>query len=110
MALRRDINAIGNYASVQTNQSLIAAPDADKRIRITDVIISNGATAGKVWLVEDTAGTPVKITLEMNLDANGGAHLAPQKHISVTKGKNVGVTSDTMDDFDIQVLGYDESA
>ena len=38
--------ATANYAAAQTNAQLVAAPGAGVSIYLTDLIISNGATAG----------------------------------------------------------------
>ena len=94
--------ATANYAAVQTNAQLVAAPGAGISIYLTDLIISNGATAGYITIVEDTTSAVVKIQ-RLNLAANGGASIQLATPIKFTANKNLGVTSSTADDFSVTV-------
>ena len=92
--------ATGNYSSVQTNTELVAAPGAGVSIYLTDLLISNGATAGYITIVEDTTSAVVKIP-RLNLAANGGASIQFATPIKFTAAKNLGITSSTADDFSV---------
>lgn len=52
---RRDVSA--DYASAQTNTSVKTAPWAWLSLYITDIVISNWATAGKITLLDGSGGT-----------------------------------------------------
>lgn len=99
-------SATENNAAAQTNNELKAAPGASLSLYITDIIVSNGATAGSIRLVEDTAGTPAIVLQEMYLAINGGAHLKLQTPIRITANKNVGFTSTTVTTHSVTLLGY----
>jgi len=98
--------ATDNQSSAQTNTALKAAPGAGLSLYITDIIISNGATAGNVKLVEDTGGTPVDILEVMYFAANGGAVINLQTPIKVTANKDVGYTSVTVTTHSVTLSGY----
>lgn len=101
-------SATADYAAVQTAQELQAAPsDSNLSYYITDVVVSNGATAGQVKIVEDTGGTPVDIIESLHLGINGGAVLCFKTPIKVSTGRNIGVTSVTADDFSVTISGYE---
>jgi hypothetical protein len=99
-------SASENNASAQTNNQLKAAPGAGLSLYITDVIISNGATAGNVKIVEDTAGTPVDIMEVMYFAANGGAAIHLRTPIKVTANKDVGYTSVTVTTHTVTMSGF----
>ena len=94
-----------NYSSVQTNTEVIAAPAAGVSIYITDLLVSNGATAGYITIIEDTSSAVVKIQ-RLNLAANGGASIQFSTPIKLTAAKNLGVTSSTADDFSLTISYY----
>jgi len=98
--------ATDNQATAQTDTALQAAPGSDLSLYITDVIISNGATAGNVKIVQDTAGTPIDILEVMYFAINGGAHLKLETPIRVTPNIDVGYTSVTVTTHSVTVLGY----
>jgi len=101
-------SATADYAAVQTNTQLQAAPsDTNMSLHITDIIISNGATAGQVKIVEDTGGTPVDALENLHFAANGGIAMTFDTPIKLSEGKNLGVTSTTADDFSVTVSGYE---
>jgi len=79
-----------------TNQEIIAAPGAGLCLYITDVVISNGATAGNIKFVEATAGSPVTKIPVLNLAINGGAVMNFRTPIRITANTNFGYTSVTM--------------
>lgn len=95
-----------NHSTAQTNNALKAAPGANLSLYITDVVISNGATAGNIKFVEDTAGTPVDVIEVMYFAANGGAALHFKTPIRITANKDFGFTSVTSTTHSITVCGY----
>lgn len=93
-------------AAAQSHKELIAAPtDATQSIYITDITISNGATAGWIELEEDTAGAQNPIYAKLYAAINGGCIHALKTPIKCTAGANVGFTSNTVTTHSIQ-LGY----
>lgn len=95
-----------DHTSAQTNNQLKAAPGANLSLYITDIIFSNGATAGSIKLVEDEGGTPVQITQTVYMAINGGAvmnFLTPKR---LTANKTLGFTSTTVTTHSVEVHGY----
>lgn len=92
-------------AAAQTDTVLQAAPGAGLSLYITDIIISNGSTAGTVEIVENTASSTT-ILETMNFAVNGGAVINLQTPIKVTENDNLGYTSVTVTDHSITVCGY----
>lgn len=95
-----------NHSSAQTNNQLKAAPGAGLSIHITDIVISNGATAGTVKIVEDESGTPADVSQTFYLAINGGAAIHLQQPIRLTANKTLGFTSATVTTHSIAIHGY----
>lgn len=95
-----------NNATAQTNSQLKANPGANLSLYITDIIISNGATAGTVKIVEDQAGTPVDLLGPYYFAINGGCALHFETPIRLTANKTLGFTSTTVTTHSISVCGY----
>lgn len=95
-----------NNSTAQTNNELVAAPGAGLSLYITDIVVSNGATAGSIRLVEDTAGTPVIIMNELYMAVNGGAVMQFKTPLKLTANKNLGYTSTSVTTHTITVSGY----
>ena len=98
--------AAQNVAEAQTNTELVAAPGAGLSLYITDVIISNGATAGNVKLVESTADSPLDIIEVGYFAINGGFVSNFQTPLKLTANKNLGYTSVSCTTHSITVSGY----
>jgi hypothetical protein len=94
------------YGSAQTNTALKAAPGASHCLFITDIIISNGATAGTVKLVEDTAGTPADVLSTLFLAINRSAVINFDTPLKVSANKNLGITSVTVTTHSVTICGY----
>lgn len=95
-----------DHTAAQTNNQLKAAPGAGLSIYITDVIFSNGATAGSIKLVEDESGTPVQIGSTIYMAINGGAvmnFITPKR---LTANKTLGFTSATVTTHSVEIHGY----
>lgn len=99
-------SATENHATAQTNNELKAAPGANLSLYVTDIVISNGATAGSVRIVSDTGGTPVIQVNEIYLGINGGASLNFKTPIRIPTNTNLGFTSTTVTTHTLYVAGY----
>jgi hypothetical protein len=95
-----------DHSSAQTNNQLKAAPGASLSLYITDVIVSNGATAGSFKLVEDEGGTPVQIGGTKYFAINGGMALHFKTPHRLTANKSLGFTSTTVTTHSVEVHGY----
>lgn len=116
-ALRTDMNRIllvnqthprgttvsADYASAQTNTSVISAPGASLSIYITDIMLSNGATAGNVTLLDGSGGT---VLWEAYPAVNGGAVLNLRTPIRLTANTALCITSTTVTTHSIFIGGY----
>lgn len=99
-------SASENHATAQTNNELVASPGAGLSLYITNIEISNGATAGTIKIVEDTGGTPVDKWEELYAGINGGA-VVDRSHapIKITANTNLGFTSGTVTTHSVSVAG-----
>jgi hypothetical protein len=97
-----------NHATAQTNNQLQAAPGASTAIYITDIIISNGATAGNIKLVEDEGGTPSDVAGPFYFAANGGMAKRFVTPLKLTDNKSLGFTSTSVTTHTVTVVGYTE--
>lgn len=116
-ALRTDMNRIllvnqthprfwhvsADYASAQTNVSVKAAPGASLSLYITDIQLSNGATAGNVTLLDGSGGT---VLYEVYPAINGGAVLSLRSPIKLTANTALCLTSTSVTTHSIFVSGY----
>lgn len=92
-----------DYASAQTNTSVKAAPGASLKLYITDIAISNGATAGNVTLLDGSGGT---VLFECYPGVNGGI-VANLKHpIALTSNTALCVTSTTVTTHSVNISGF----
>ena len=94
------------YSSAQTDTEVVAAPGAGTSLYITDIVVSNGATAGTVTFEEDTASAKTKKLATLYLAVNGGAVMNFKTPIRCTAAKNFGVTSTSCTSHSITVNGY----
>lgn len=92
-----------DYASAQTNTSVKAAPGASLSLYITDISISNGATAGNITLLDGSGGT---VLYELYPAINGGAVLTLRSPIKLTANTALCITSTTVTTHSIFVSGY----
>jgi len=92
-----------DYASAQTNVSVKAAPGASLSIYITDIVLSNGATAGNITLLDGSGGT---VLFEIYPAVNGGATMSLRNPIKLTANTALCLTSTTVTTHSIFVSGY----
>jgi hypothetical protein len=96
-------STVANYTSAQTDTEIIAAPGANLSLYITDIIVSNGATAGIIWFEEDTTSAKTQKTLKLYPAINGGMSTNFQQPIRCTTNKNFGITSTTVTTHSVQI-------
>lgn len=99
----RLFNVSADYASAQTNASVQAAPGAGLSLYITDLIISNGATAGNITLLDGSGGT---VKFEIYPAINGGVAHSFRNPIRLTANTALCITSTTVTTHSICVSGY----
>lgn len=92
-----------DYASAQTNASVKAAPGASLSLYVTDIQISNGATAGNITLLDGSGGT---VLYELYPAINGGAVLSLRNPIKLTANTALVITSTTVTTHSVFVSGY----
>lgn len=92
-----------DYASAQTNTSVKASPGASLSLYITDIQVSNGATAGNVTLLDGSGGT---VLYELYPGINGGAVLSLRSPIRLTANTALCITSTTVTTHSLFVSGY----
>lgn len=92
-----------DYASAQTNASVKAAPGASLSLYITDIVLSNGATAGNITLLDGSGGT---VLFEIYPAINGGATISLRSPIKLTANTALCITSTTVTTHSIFVSGY----
>lgn len=96
-------NASADYVAAQANAIVVAAPGAGLKLYITDIMISNGATAGNITLL-DGAGGAVKFELYPAI--NGGVSCNLRTPIALTAATALCLTSTTVTTHTITVSGY----
>jgi hypothetical protein len=92
-----------DYASAQTNTSVKASPGASLSLYITDIQVSNGATAGNVTLLDGSGGT---VLYEVYPAINGGATLSLRSPIKLTAATALCITSTSVTTHSLFVSGY----
>ena len=92
-----------DYASAQTNTSVKAAPGAGLSLYITDISISNGATAGNITLLDGSGGT---VLYEIYPAINGGAVMNLRNPIKLTANTALCITSTTVTTHSLFVAGF----
>ena len=99
----RGFTVSADYASAQTNASVKAAPGASLSIYITDITISNGATAGNITLLDGSGGT---VLYEIYPAINGGVDKQLRQPIKLTANTALCITSTTVTTHSIFIGGY----
>lgn len=95
--------ASSDYASAQTNASIKTAPGASLSLYVTDIIVSNGATAGNITLLDGSGGT---VLIELYAAINGGAVVNLRTPIRLTANTALCITSTTVTTHSVTVTGY----
>ncbi len=98
--------AYHDETAAQTDHALVATPGAGLSLYITDIIVSNGATAGTVKFEEDTATAKTQMHGTLYFAINGGCVINFKTPLRITANKDFGFTSATVTTHSITVLGY----
>jgi len=99
----RYFNARADYAGAQTNATVQAAPGAGLKLYITDIMISNGATAGNITLLDGSGGT---VIWEIYPAIAGGCVANFKTPIVLTANTLLAITSTTVTTHSVAVQGY----
>lgn len=92
-----------DYAAAQTNTSIKAAPGAGLKLYITDISISNGATAGNITLLDGSGGT---VLFEHYPGINGGIVSNLRNPIALTANTALVITSTTVTTHSVNISGF----
>ena len=92
-----------DYASAQTNATIKAAAGVGLKLYLTDIIISNGATAGNITLLDGSGGT---VLIEIYPATNGGMSANLQTPIGLTANTLLAITSTTVTTHSVMISGY----
>lgn len=92
-----------DYATAQTNTTVKAAPGAGQKLYITDVIISNGATAGNITLLNGSGGS---VLVECYPAINGGLTASFNTPLELSTNTLLAITSTTVTTHTVTVSGY----
>lgn len=92
-----------DYSGAQTNTSVQAAPGAGLSLYITDIVISNGATAGNITLLDGSGGT---VKFEVYPAINGGVSISLRQPIRLTANTALCITSTTVTTHSVNIGGY----
>lgn len=92
-----------DYGSAQTNTSIKAAPGASLSLYVTDIVISNGATAGNITLLDGSGGT---VVFEHYPAINGGIAISVKQPIRLTANTALCITSTTVTTHSVNIGGY----
>lgn len=91
------------YSAAQTNASVKAAPGANLSLYITDIFVSNGATAGIITLLDGSGGT---VIFRAYCAINGGAVLNLMQPIKLTANTALCLTSTTVTTHSVTISGF----
>lgn len=92
-----------DYAVAQTNASIQAAPGVGKSLYITDITISNGATAGNITLLDGSGGA---VKFEIYPAINGGVAVTLRSPIKLTANTALVITSTTVTTHSVNIGGF----
>ena len=96
-------NVSADYAAAQTNASIKAAPGAGLKLYITDIVISNGAVAGNITLLDGSGGT---VKFEIYPAINGGVAITLKSPIALTANTALVITSPSCTTHCVNIMGY----
>jgi hypothetical protein len=100
----RVFGCVADHNTAQTNHSLIAATgSAATSLYITDIMISNGATAGDVKLLDGSGGT---VLWQVYLAINGGCAIQLQTPIKLTANTALCFTSTSVTTHTVAASGF----
>ena len=90
-----------------TDDALVAAPGASLCLYVTDIMVTNDATAAiTIKFIEDTASAKTNKTGTHKVPASGGFVLNLRTPIKCTANKDFGYTSTGTSNYSVFVAGY----
>lgn len=92
-----------DYAAAQTNTTIKAALGLGLSIYITDIFVSNGATAGNITLLDGSGGS---VLFEFYPGVNGGCDRNLKTPIILSDNTLLAITSTTVTTHSITVGGF----
>jgi len=92
-----------DYSAAQTNASIKVAPGAGLSLYITDISISNGATAGNITLLNGSGGA---VKYEIYPAINGGAVDNRRTPIKLSANTALVITSTTVTTHSVNISGF----
>ncbi len=92
-----------DFSVAQTNATLKAAPGASLKLYITDIIISNGATAGNITLLDGSGGA---VLIELYPAINGGLYHSFRTPLALTANTLLAITSTTVTTHTVTISGF----
>ena len=92
-----------DYAAAQTNATVKAAAGAGLKLYITDIYVSNGATAGNITLLDGSGGS---VKFETYPAINGGGVFSLKTPIALTANTLLAITSTTVTTHSLTVSGF----
>jgi len=96
-------SASSDFAAAQTNTTVQAAPGANLSNYITDIMLSNGAVAGNITLLDGSGGG---VLFELYPAINGGVSTRLATPIRQTANTLLAITSTTVTTHTVTVSGY----
>jgi hypothetical protein len=95
------------FAAAQTNLSLKAAPGANLYLYITDIVISNGATAGYVDIINGSSAQGLgKSMFRAYLGINGGCSVNFKTPLKLAANTALCMTSNTVTTHSVVASGF----
>lgn len=91
------------YAGAQTNTSVKAAPGAGLSLYVTDIFVSNGATAGIITLLDGSGGT---VLFRAYCAINGGVVMNLMTPLRLTANTALCITSTTVTTHSVTIAGF----
>ena len=92
-----------DYGAAQANASIKAAPGTNLCLFVTDIVISNGAVAGNITLLDGSGGT---VLFEIYPPINGGVAISLRTPIKLTANTALCITSTTVTTHSVNIGGF----
>ena len=85
---------------------LVAAPGSGLSLYLTDLLVSNGATAGRIKLVEDSGSALSDVIPYLHFAANAGTPKHFDPPLQITANTNIAYSSVSVTTHSIMVSGF----
>jgi hypothetical protein len=100
-------SAFEDETDATANDEIKAAPGAGLSLYVTDLIVSNDATAAITFkLMEDTGGTPTAVSGTFKVAVSSSLVINFRTPIKLTAAKNLGYTATGTSNYTVQVCGF----